>query len=158
MANIFNEDFRDFIQALNNHSVDYLLVGGYSVILHGYARTTGDLDLWVNRTADNYMKLVAAFDEFGLPVFDMTFNNFLDITKYDVFTFGRPPSSIEILTNLKGLTFDEAFANHILFKEENLQINLINYSDLIEAKKSAGRPRDLNDIEQLRKNDEHRTT
>lgn len=158
MANIFNEDFRDFIQALNNHSVEYLLVGGYSVILHGYARTTGDLDLWVNRKADNYQKLASAFAEFGLPIFDMTLDNFLNIEKYNVFTFGSPPSSIEILTELKGLTFDEAFANHLKYEEEDLKINLINYSDLIEAKKSAGRPRDLNDIEQLRKNDEHTTT
>ena len=43
MGNIFNEDFQDFIKALNQTEVEYLLVGGYSVILHGYARTTGDL-------------------------------------------------------------------------------------------------------------------
>lgn len=36
MANIFNEDFRDFIQALNHNDVEYILVGGYAVILHGY--------------------------------------------------------------------------------------------------------------------------
>lgn len=45
MQNIFNEDFRDFISALNHNQVDYILVGGYSVILHGYLRTTGDLDI-----------------------------------------------------------------------------------------------------------------
>ena len=50
MGNIFNEDFQDFISALNKHNVEYLLVGGYSVILHGYARTTGDLELWINKT------------------------------------------------------------------------------------------------------------
>ena len=48
MASIFNEDFRDFIQALNEAEVAYLLVGGYSVILHGYSRTTGDLDDLLN--------------------------------------------------------------------------------------------------------------
>jgi hypothetical protein len=47
MGNIFNQDFRDFISALNQEEVNYLLVGGYSVILHGYSRTTGDMDLWV---------------------------------------------------------------------------------------------------------------
>ena len=54
MGNIFDSDFRDFIQSLNDHNVDYLLVGGYAVILHGYRRTTGDLDIWVNRTKENY--------------------------------------------------------------------------------------------------------
>ena len=39
MDNIFHDDFRDFIKTLNNQQVEYILVGGYSVILHGYART-----------------------------------------------------------------------------------------------------------------------
>lgn len=45
MDNIFNDDFRDFISALNESNVEYLLVGEYSVIIHGYSRNTGDLDL-----------------------------------------------------------------------------------------------------------------
>ena len=69
MGNIFNSDFQDFIIALNRSEVEYVLVGGYSVILHGYARTTGDLDLWVNKTAENYQKIVHAFEMFGMPVF-----------------------------------------------------------------------------------------
>ena len=54
MGNIFNGDFQDFITALNNNEVEYILVGGYSVILHGYSRTTGDLDIWVNKKSENY--------------------------------------------------------------------------------------------------------
>lgn len=46
MGNIFNSDFRDFLQALNNNEVEYLLVGGYAVILHGYSRVTADMDVW----------------------------------------------------------------------------------------------------------------
>ena len=54
MGNIFNDDFSDFIRALNNHDVQYILVGGYAVILHGYRRATADMDLWVNKTKENY--------------------------------------------------------------------------------------------------------
>ena len=46
MANIFHQDFLDFLSALNEAEVRYILVGGYSVVLHGYPRTTGDMDLW----------------------------------------------------------------------------------------------------------------
>lgn len=49
MANIFNSDFRDFLTALANQKVRYILVGGYFVILHGYSRTTGDMDIWAGR-------------------------------------------------------------------------------------------------------------
>ena len=58
MGNIFNDDFRDFIKELNNNSVDYMLVGGYAVILHGYGRTTGDMDIWVKNDRVNYLKLI----------------------------------------------------------------------------------------------------
>jgi hypothetical protein len=65
----FHEDFRDFIHHFNNHNVRYILVGGYSVILHGYSRTTGDMDIWVDRTPENYKKIKQAFIYFGMPVF-----------------------------------------------------------------------------------------
>jgi hypothetical protein len=78
MANLFNTDFRDFLSALNKDNVRYLLVGGYSVILHGYARTTGDMDIWVERTKENYQCIKKAFNRFGMPVFDMTEENFLE--------------------------------------------------------------------------------
>ncbi|MFM2305453.1 MAG: hypothetical protein RLZZ367_122 [Bacteroidota bacterium] len=56
MANTLNQDFTEFIIALNNNHVEYLLVGGYAVIFHGYNRTTGDLDIWVKPTVDNYRR------------------------------------------------------------------------------------------------------
>lgn len=77
MADYFNEDFRDFIRAMNNQQVEYILVGGMAVILHGYVRTTGDMNIWVRQTKDNYQKIVKAFDEFRMPVFDMTEERFL---------------------------------------------------------------------------------
>ncbi len=90
MSNIFNDDFKDFIKALNNNKVEYILVGGYAVILHGYNRTTGDMDIWVNQTKENYQKIVKSFHEFGTPVFDMTEENFLKkllFLKYSLFSF-----------------------------------------------------------------------
>lgn len=154
MADIFNTDFQDFIKSLNNAEVDYLLVGGYSVILHGYSRTTGDLDIWVDPTETNYHKLTRAFRLFGMPVFDMELAKFLNTNLYDVFTFGRPPVSIDILTLVKGLEFDEAFKASVIFTDNGIDVRCIQYHHLITAKKAAGRSRDLNDIEQLSKKKE----
>jgi hypothetical protein len=149
MSNIFNDDFRDFINALNQSEVEYILVGGYSVILHGYSRNTGDLDLWVNRTRENYNKLTTAFYNFGMPVFDMTEFNFLNNSQFNVFSFGKPPVSIDIMTEVKGLSFDTAYQASNIIKIENLSVRLINLNDLLKAKKSSGRPKDLDDIENL---------
>jgi hypothetical protein len=149
MATVFNDDFREFIRALNDNNVEYILVGGYAVILHGYRRVTGDMDIWVNRTKENYSKLVKAFSQFGLSVFDMTEEKFLDVESADVFSFGRPPVSIDILTKLKGVEFEDAFSRAIQFEENELPVRFIHLNNLIEAKKASGRYKDLDDIEKL---------
>ena len=149
MDNIFNQDFRDFLAALRRHEVRYVLVGGYSVILHGYSRTTGDLDVWVEKTPANYELLVRAFYDFGVPVFDMTAANFLHHPEWDVFTFGRPPVAIDIITKLKGLEFAEAFAQATDAVVDGLTVRLIQYQHLLQAKRAAGRPRDQNDLDNL---------
>jgi hypothetical protein len=149
MGNIFKEDFRDFIQQLNHHDVRYILVGGYSVILHGYTRTTGDMDIWVERTKENYKKIRQAFFEFGMPVFDMTEDVFLTHPEQDVFTFGRPPSSIDVMVAVKGLDFDECYKNSVFFYEDDLPVRTIHLNNLINAKKASGRPKDMDDLEKL---------
>ena len=109
MSNIFNQDFKDFIESLNAHDVKYILVGGYSVILHGYPRTTGDMDLWVERSEENYLRIKLAFEDFGMPVFDMTKENFLHHPVWDVFTFGIPPVAIDLMIKLEGFDFQEIY-------------------------------------------------
>jgi hypothetical protein len=150
MGNIFNEDFRDFLAALNDQQVRYILVGGFSVILHGYSRTTGDMDIWVERTTSNYLKIKKAFHQFGMPVFDMTEDNFLAHPNWDVFTFGKPPVAIDIMIKVKGLDFEDCYNRSIVFEDEDLKIRTIHKNDLIEAKKSAGRSKDLDDLENLK--------
>lgn len=149
MGNIFKQDFRDFIGYLNDCDVRYILVGGYSVILHGYSRTTGDMDIWVERTPENYNRIKIAFLQFGMPVFDMTENAFLNNNDNDVFTFGRPPSSIDIMVAVKGLDFDESYKNAVFFEDDGLWIRTINKDHLKSAKKASGRFKDLDDLENL---------
>jgi hypothetical protein len=146
MANIFNNDFRDFISALNTQTVKYILVGGYSVILHGYPRTTGDMDIWVERTAENYQKIKCAFNQFGMPVFDMTLDNFLSHPNWDVFTFGTPPVAIDLMVQVEGLDFALAYEKSIYFEDDGLSIRTIHKTDLIQTKKIVNRPKDQDDL------------
>jgi hypothetical protein len=150
MGNIFNTDFRDFIEILNKHEVKYVLVGAYAVILHGYRRTTGDMDVWIKNDEENYKCLVKVFYEFGLPLIDLTKENFLDNSKMDVFSYGRPPVSIDILTALKGCDFDEAYNLSQIFIEDDLPIRFININTLRTSKKAVGRFKDLDDLEKLK--------
>lgn len=149
MGNIFNPDFQDFIKALNQAEVRYMLVGGYAVILYGYNRTTGDLDIWVEHTEENYIRLSHAFRIFGMPVFDMTKENFIKNDEFDVFTFGVPPVSIDIMLSVKGLNFQEVYAHSQWRGVGDTEVRLIDLPSLLAAKRSAGRFRDLDDIERL---------
>jgi hypothetical protein len=149
MGNIFNPDFRDFLQALNSNDVEYLLVGGYAVILHGYSRVTADMDIWVNRTSANYKQLVRAFIQFGMPVFDMSEEKFLAHNDWDVFRFGRKPVAIDIMTKMADSNFEECVKHAKIFEDDDLVIKVVHYNDLIHAKKAAGRGKDLTDLENL---------
>jgi len=151
MADYFNDDFRDFLRALNNQQVEYILVGGMAVILHGYVRTTGDMDVWVNKTKDNYKKLVKALFEFGMPVFDMTEQAFLG-EEFNVWVFGRSPVKIELMTAVSGLDFEPAFSQAQIYNEANIPIRFLHINSLIESKKAAGRFKDQDDIEKLKDN------
>lgn len=154
MGNIFNQDFRDFISALNNNHVEYLLVGGYAVVLYGYPRATGDMDIWVNRTQENYQKLRKGFAEFSMPMFDMTEERFLYHKEIDVFRFGRKPIAIDIMTKMGNLDFDQCYPLATTYNDDDLTIRVVHYNHLIAAKKEAGRHKDLGDIEHLEREED----
>ena len=151
MVNLFNEDFQDLIRSFNKREVKYILVGGYSVIIHGYHRATGDMDLWVKPDRTNYDRMISAFIDFGLPPNLITEEMFLSVNEFDVFQFGTTPTSVDIMTKVKGLDFDDAFDDsewHSI--SEEIKVRVVNLQNLIRAKRAAGRHKDLADIEELK--------
>ena len=75
---MFNQDFKEFIQSLNDNQVRYLIVGGYAVALHGYPRYTKDLDIWIELNPDNAAKLIKALDQFGFSSLGLRVEDFLE--------------------------------------------------------------------------------
>jgi voltage-gated potassium channel Kch len=146
---LFNPDFADFITSLNKYKVRYMLVGGYAVVIRGFSRSTGDIDIFVDKTIENFRFLIKAIIAFGLPAFAIEEAKFFS-KEFDVFSFGRPPYAIEILTNLKGISsFDEAYKLSTLEEIENISVRVIHLKHLIDSKKAAGRSKDKYDIENL---------
>ena len=103
----------------------------------------------VEKTPQNYNRLITAFSIFGMPTFDMTADNFLNNPDIDVFTFGRQPVAIDIITAIKGLTFAETYEQASDVDVDGVQVRLIHYNHLLQAKRAAGRPRDQNDLDNL---------
>jgi len=150
MADLFSEDFRDFLKTFNENQVEYILVGGFAVIIHGYQRVTGDMDIWVNRSLSNYKKIEKAFQQFGMPVFDMTKDNFLFEKSKDVYRFGRRPNAIDLMLEVKGLQFDECSKMAKWFDNDGLAVRVLHINHLRSAKKEAGRFKDFDDLEHLK--------
>lgn len=153
MINIFNQDFQEYVRLLNEYDVEYMLVGGMAVNIHGYRRTTGDMDLFINPTKENHHKLRKVHGDFGMFMGEMgSLENFLDTSKYDVYTFGVSPIQIDLMTVCKGIDFEKSYKSIVQVEiEEGLEINVIQYKDLIMSKQASNRTRDKADIEELEK-------
>lgn len=146
---MLHKDFREFIELLINHQVEYLIVGGYAVGAHGHPRYTGDLDIWINRSRSNATKVVLCLHDFGFAFSGLSEDDFMKEEK--VIQLGYPPLRIDILTDIEGVFFEEAFKNKSRFELDSLMVNFISFQDLIKNKKATGRPIDLDDVENLQK-------
>jgi hypothetical protein len=146
---IFEKDFIDFIELLNVHEVEYMVVGAHALAFHGRPRHTGDLDIWIKPSVDNARKMVDVLKDFGFDSLGLAIEDFLK--ENYVTQLGYPPLRIDILNSISGVNFDEAYQGRILGKEEDLTISFINISDFIANKQAIGRAKDLGDIDALRK-------
>lgn len=140
-------DFKDFLRLLNSETVEYLLVGGYAVGYYGFPRATGDMDIWIAQGSDNATKVVEALRKFGFSADTVKPEMFADPDQ--VFRMGIPPISIDIITFASGLNFADCYARRNIQTIDGVEVNLIQRDDLIQNKRSSGRPKDLNDLENL---------
>jgi aminoglycoside-2''-adenylyltransferase len=140
-------DFKDFLRLLNGHKVEYLLVGGYAVALHGYVRFTADMDIWVMTSPENAAKVVQALKDFGIPQANELYNIFL--LEKRVLGMGMPPYKIEVVTTIDGVSFEECSANRMTVEIDDITVPYLSLNDLRKNKKASGRYKDLNDLEHL---------
>ena len=145
---MFSKDFQEFVELLIKNKVEYLIVGGYAVGIHGHPRYTGDLDIWLNPTPENAEKILVCVNEFGFGSFKLTREDFTK--ENNVVQLGYPPLRIDLLTNIDGVNFAECIKNKKDVVISGLTINFIGYDDLVKNKKSTGRHRDLDDLENMK--------
>jgi hypothetical protein len=140
-------DFKEFLKLLNSYHVEYLLIGGYAVGIYGYVRATNDLDIWINRSAENAAKIERALRKFGFAGTGLTASLFLEPN--NVVRMGVPPMRIEILTSISGVEFGLCYAEKEVTQIEELVVPVISLARLRENKAASGRAKDLADLENL---------
>ena len=140
-------DFKEFLQLLDSKKVEYLLIGGYAVGYYGYPRTTGDIDIWIARTAENAEKVVAALKDFGFAVPELRVELFLK--EDQVIRMGIAPMRIEILTSISGVAFEECYPARTVGILDGVTVAIISLPHLKANKKASGRHKDLSDLQHL---------
>ncbi len=141
-----NSDFEDFFRLLNEHGVEYLIVGGYAVSFHSTPRYTKDIDILLRPSIDNARRAIAAMTEFiGAP--DLTPERLARPGK--VLMFGVPPTRIDVLSSIDGCSFAKAWPRRVESRYGRQKVWFLGLNDLIRAKKAAGRDQDRIDVERL---------
>jgi hypothetical protein len=141
------KDFKDLLALLNEHQVDYLIVGAYALGFHGVPRYTGDLDIYVKPDRVNAGRIMKSLKAFGFGSVGLTA---ADFEKQDsIVQLGFPPVRIDIITSLTGVPWGKATSNAVEGKFGDVAVRYLGRDELISNKRALGRKKDLADLEAL---------
>jgi hypothetical protein len=134
------------LKLLKSNGVEYILVGGYAVIYHGYLRTTGDMDVWIAVNPANASRIADTLTQFG---FSTGISPALFQQTGKVFRMGLPPVRIELLTGISGVDLAVAYSRSIVVTIDGVDVRVISLADLKDNERASGRAKDLADLANL---------
>jgi hypothetical protein len=140
-----NPDFVDLLRAFTVADVRFLIVGAYALALYGRPRATGDLDIRIDATSENAARVMRALAEFGAPIAELAEDDFAHAGT--VLQIGVPPGRIDILTEMTGVTFAEAWPGRVRHAFGEVDADFIGREAFLRNKRATGRAKDLGDIE-----------
>ena len=144
---MLNSDYKEMLQNLLDHKVEFLIVGAYAMAMYGYPRATGDIDIWIMVSPENSKKIFNALKVFGAPLAEVNEDTFTQ--KGIVFQIGVAPRRIDIITEIDGVDYKTAMANKEILNFSGLDLPVISKKDLILNKRSTGRDKDRLDADTL---------
>ena len=140
-------DFRDLLALLNEHEVEYLIVGGYALAFHGAPRFTGDIDVFVRPEPQNAKRILNALADFGFPFSDLSLDDFQSPDK--VVQLGVPPVRVDLITSISGVSWEEAQAHKEPGLFGDVPVSYIGRTEFVANKRASARKKDLADLEAL---------
>jgi predicted nucleotidyltransferase len=144
---VLNQDFKEFIQSLNDNGVRYLVIGGYAVAFHGHPRYTKDIDIWIAMDDKNAGNIVKALEQFGFSSLGLQASDFT--TPDQIIQLGYPPNRIDMITTAPGVDFEACYATRVQTEIDGVTVNFIDLENLKRNKRAVGRHQDLADVESL---------
>jgi hypothetical protein len=147
MAMQLSSDYKEFLKLLNEHEVEYLLIGGYAVGYYGYPRYTGDMDFWIAVNPANAKRMVEVMRAFGFDSPELTPELFQD--EKLILRMGVEPYRLEVMTRIDGVEFSDCYSRRVIAEIDGVKVNLISLGDLKRNKQASRRLKDLADLENL---------
>ncbi|MCP4367085.1 MAG: hypothetical protein GY797_03060 [Deltaproteobacteria bacterium] len=133
------------MKSLKEHKVRFIVIGATAFPVHGYARATLDIDIFIKPELPNAKRTLAALKAFGYDVTDITVDEILTkkilIRQYLVET--------DIHPFVKGVSFGNVWKNKVKAKFGDVFVWFASLDDLIKMKQAAGRPKDIEDLKYL---------
>lgn len=142
-----NIDLIDLLRELNAEGAEYLIVGAYAFAFHGRPRATKDADIFVGHDPKNAERVWKALAAFGAPMMGLEARDLA--TPGTFFIMGRPPNQIDIITEIDGVSFDEAWKTRVASTIGGVPVDVIGRAEFVMNKKAAARPQDLADVAYL---------
>lgn len=143
----FPPDFSEFLRLLNDHDVEFMVVGGFAVAIYGYPRATADLDIWIRQRRENAERVVACMREFGFDAPNLTPELFDNPDM--LLRMGVAPLRIELLTSIDGVDFEDCAAHVERHLVSGVTVPVISLAHLKINKRASGRAKDLADLDHL---------
>jgi hypothetical protein len=140
-------DFKEWLECLNAHGVEYLVVGAYALAFHGAPRATGDIDIYIHPTPENARRLLAALTDFGFASLGLRPEEFE--VPDQVLQLGVPPVRVDVMTSMSGVSWQEAWQGRCPGSIAGVQVSFISRQHYVVNKRASGRYKDLADIEAL---------
>jgi hypothetical protein len=140
-------NYRRMLESLDAANVDFLIVGGWAVISHGYVRTTKDLDIWIEAEMHESRKVIHVLNALGYPTEVDTIMR-LSVEK-SVLRLDHEPMGIDLMTSCDGCHWSTAWRRRQIVELDGITVPILSLRDLRAAKRAAGRYRDLDDLENL---------
>jgi predicted nucleotidyltransferase len=155
--------YLDLFSAFKRHHVDYVLIGGLAISLHGVERATMDIDVTVAMTPGNLSALVKMARELDMkPLLPVELETLTDLEQLALWHRERNPEAFALKApGPAGITLDvllyppvdytELNKRAVTFNAGKVPVQVACIDDLIALKQAVGRPIDLADIEHLRR-------
>jgi len=140
-------EYKEFLRLLIEEKVEFLLIGGFAVAHHGYIRTTQDIDFFFRNTPVQIHRVLRVLDRFGIDIETMERDRVAQ--PGNILRIGVKPVRIELLNQISGVAFEEAWNGRTEVNMDGLSVPVIGLKELLANKLASGRLKDLADHEEL---------